>query len=485
MTSESRKQDRDLRVEADALGPVELPAHVRYGVHTQRALENFDLAQRPVHPALVRAYGLVKLACAVTNRKLGFFPNVTAADAVERACREMAEGHLDDEVKVDALQGGAGTSTNLSVSEVIANRALELIGAAHGSYELISPIDHVNLHQSTNDTYPTALRLAAIYALRGLEAAVVLLQEAFQDKEREYSHVVKVARTEYQDAALITLGREMSAYAEAFSRDRWRIYKCEERLRVVNLGGTAVGTGLAAPRDYILRVVDTLREESGVGLARAENLVEATQNTDVFVEVSGILKALAVSLAKTAADLRLLSSGPGAGLGEIRLPPRQAGSSIMPGKVNPVIPEAVQQAAMLVMGLDGVLAAASAAGSLELNAFMPLIADCLLTEIDLLTRACRMLRDRCVQGLEANVERCRAHVENATATATALLAVMSYDEAAAIAGEAATTGRAIRELVVEKGLLTAEEFERVTSFEAVCALGMRRRPQRTGGGGTT
>jgi aspartate ammonia-lyase len=246
------------------------------------------------------------------------------------------------------LQGGAGTSTNMNVNEVLANRALELLGAEHGDYHRVSPLDDVNLHQSTNDTYPTALRLAAIHLLRVLEERVVGLQEAFQAAEKRFAHVVKVGRTEMQDAVLTTLGREMGAYAEAFNRDRWRIYKCEERLRVVNLGGTAIGTGLAAPRQFIFRVVDTLREVTGVGFARAENLVEATQNCDVFVEVSGILKALASSLWKLSSDLRLMSSGPNAGLAEIRLPERQAGSSIMPGKVNPVIPEAVTQAAMMV-----------------------------------------------------------------------------------------------------------------------------------------
>ena len=321
----------DTRLETDLLGTLELPAQARHGIHTARALENFPLLGRPVDGRLVRAFGAVKLAALRTNRALGRFPDASKADAMEEACREMFEGALTRDVLVDALQGGAGTSTNLNVNEVLANRALELLGEPHGTYARVSPLDDLNLHQSTNDTYPTALRLAAIWSLKDLERQVLALQEAFQAKEKAFAHVVKVGRTEMQDAVLLTLGREMGAYAEALNRDRWRLAKCEERLRVVNLGGTAVGTGLAAPREYIFRVVDELREVTGLGLARAENLVEATQNADVFVEVSGLLKALASTLIKISGDLRLLSSGPEAGLGELRLPPRQAGSSIMPG----------------------------------------------------------------------------------------------------------------------------------------------------------
>ena len=332
------------------------------------------------------------------------------ADAIERACRELADGLLDDHIVVDRLQGGAGTSTNMNVNEVIANRALQLLGQPPGAYERVSPLDDVNLHQSTNDTFPTALRLAAIGLLHDLEEEVVSLQEAFQQKEQQFAHIVKVGRTQYQDAVLTTLGREMGAYAEALNRDRWRIYKCEERLRVVNLGGTAIGTGFAAPRQYIFRVVDVLRELSSIGFARAENLTEATQNADVFVEVSGILKAHAMDLLKICGDLRLLSSGPEAGLGEIRLPQRQAGSSIMPGKVNPVIPEAVSQAALMVAGYDATIAVAAGLGSLELNAFLPLVASCLLQSLSLLARSCEILRRHCVEGIEADEERCAAHV---------------------------------------------------------------------------
>ncbi len=461
-----------MRRERDLLGEAAVPAAALHGVHTVRALENFPLSGEPVHGELVRAYGTVKLACARTNRALGAWPGDDAkVDAIEQACRELAAGDLAAHVVVDRLQGGAGTSTNMNVNEVIANRALALLGLPLGSYERVSPLDDVNLHQSTNDTYPTALRLAAITLLHGLEEQVVTLQEAFQQKEQAFAHVVKVGRTEYQDAVLTTLGREMGAYAEALNRDRWRIYKCEERLRVVNLGGTAIGTGFAAPRQYIFRVVDTLREITGIGFARAENLTEATQNADVFVEVSGILKAHAMSLLKICGDLRLLSSGPEAGLGEIRLPQRQAGSSIMPGKVNPVIPEAVSQVAMLVVGYDATIATACGLGSLELNAFLPLVADCLLSSLTYLAHGCEILRRYCVEGIAADEQRCAAHVHASSAAATALVPEIGYDAACELVGQAKAQGATIRQVVIAKGLLSAEQYDELLTAEAVCRLG--------------
>ncbi len=460
------------RTEHDLLGEMALPADALYGIHAARAVENFPLSGRRVHPALIRAYGAVKLACATANHELGYL-NGPVFEAVARACREMDEGMLGDHVVVDALQGGAGTSTNMNVNEVLANRALQILGEAAGSYGIVSPHEHLNLHQSTNDTYPTALKVAAVRELRQLEPAVVALMEAFQEKEKQFSDVVKVARTQLQDAVLITLGREMSAYAEAFARDRWRIYKSEERLRQVNLGGTAIGTGLLAPRKYIFRVVEDLRAITGLGLARAENLVEATQNNDAFVEASGILKTCASNLLKIASDLRLLSSGPEAGFNEIRLPARQAGSSIMPGKVNPVIPEAVTQAALSVIGNDNTLALSCGMGNLELNAFLPLVADCLLTSIDLLRNACAILRRHCVEGLEADRERCARHVNEATACLTALVEPLGYEKAEAIAKRAAADGRSVREVVLAEGLLTAEEFDRLISPERVNMLGSR------------
>lgn len=459
------------RTERDQLGELPIPAAALSGIHTRRAATHFSLAGRPCHVELIRAYGMVKLACARTNRSLGAWEDQAKADAIERACVELAEGLLDEQVIVDALQGGAGTSLNMNVNEVIANRALQILGRRPGDYTYISPTDDINLHQSTNDTYPTALKLAAIRLLHLLEHRLVALQESFQSAEKRFAHIVKVGRTQLQDAVLTTLGREMSAYAEAFGRDRWRVYKCEERLRVINLGGTAIGTGLAAPRAYIFRVTDVLRDLTGIGFARAENLIDCTQNADVFVEVSGILKACASSLLKVSTDLRLLSSGPQAGFGEIRLPARQAGSSVMPGKVNPVIPEAVSQAAMTVIGHDATITAACSAGNLELNPFLPVVADALLTSIDLLSLSCDTLRRFCVDGIEADEDRCRAHVDTASATVTALVGVIGYEEACDIARLAGESTGSIRELVISRGLMTGEDFDALISPESVCRLG--------------
>jgi len=459
----------EFRKERDLLGERDVPADALWGIKTLRALENFPLSGRRVHPGLIHPYGAVKLACARTHRELGWWEEAKA-NAIEAACSEMMEGRLDEHIVVDALQGGAGTSTNMNVNEVLANRALQLLGRPPGDYAAISPLGDLNLHQSTNDTYPTALKVAALRGLRRLEEEVVRLTEAFQRKEKELAGVVKVGRTQMQDAVLITLGREMSAYAEAFARDRWRVYKCRERLRVVNLGGTAIGTGLSAPREYIFRVVDRLREITGLPLARAENLVDATQNADVYVEVSGILKAGAVNLLKVAGDLRFLSSGPDAGIGEITLPPRQPGSSIMPGKVNPVIPEAVSQAAMMVMACDQAIAHA-AAGHLELNPFLPLIADALLHAIDLLANACSMFAALCVDGIRADVARCRHHLLGATAVLTALVEVIGYEAAQEIALAARAEGKTVRQIVLERGLMTEDRFDELISPERVTRLG--------------
>jgi aspartate ammonia-lyase len=461
-----------MRNETDLLGTKQVPSDALWGVHTARAVENFPLTGETVHPELIKAYGDVKLACVQTNIQLGFCKeNRLKAEAIEKACLEMSQGLLNEHILVDALQGGAGTSTNMNINEVIANRALQIMGNKPGNYELVSPLDDINLHQSTNDTYPTALKIASIRLLRQLEQAVVELQEAFQQKEKQFAHVVKIGRTQLQDAVLTTLGREMSAYAEAFNRDRWRIYKCEERLRVINLGGTAIGTGIGAPRQYIFRVVDKLRDNTGIGLARSENLIDGTQNADVFVEVSGILKACATNLYKISNDLRLMASGPDAGFGEMTLPSVQAGSSVMPGKVNPVIPEAAAQASLLVMGNDQVITHACSAGNLELNQFMPLIAHALLQNISLLIRSCNMLTLNCVAGIVANEEVCKNNVDNSTATVTALISKIGYENAAKIAAVTKKENLSVREAAIKLNLLSNIEFEDLINPEAVTRMG--------------
>lgn len=459
------------RTEQDLIGTKQIPADVLWGVHTARAIENFPISGTPVHSELIKAYGEVKLACAQINRQLEYFKDTNKADAIEKASFELAQGILSDHILVDALQGGAGTSTNMNVNEVIANRALQIIGEDLGNYDVISPLDDVNLHQSTNDTYPTALKISAIRLLRELEQSTLQLQEAFQQKEKEFAHIVKIGRTQLQDAVLTTLGREMSAYAEAFNRDRWRIYKCEERLRVVNLGGTAIGTGLGAPKQFIFRVVDKLRENTNIGLARAENLIDNTQNADVFVEISGILKACANNLLKTSNDLRLMSSGPSAGLGEITLPELQAGSSIMPGKINPVIPEAVAQAALAVIGNDQVITQACGSGNLELNQFMPLIAHKLLDSVSLLNNASKIFTEKCVLGIQANQETCRNQVENSTACITALIPKIGYQKASDIAEMVKRQQISVRKAALLSGYLSENEYETLITPEAVCRLG--------------
>ncbi|MBN2064363.1 MAG: aspartate ammonia-lyase [Sedimentisphaerales bacterium] len=458
------------RIENDLLGERQIPVDALWGIHTLRAAENFPLSMRRIDKGLISAYGAVKLAAAEVNSRLGFLAT-DVATAIMTAAREMADGLLDEHIIVDALQGGAGTSTNMNVNEVLANRALILLAHKPGRYDIIDPLDHVNLHQSTNDTYPTALKIACIYKLNTLEQAVAALVEQFQLKEAATAGVVKIARTQLQDAVLTTVGREMSAYAEAFARDRWRIYKCVERLRVVNMGGTAIGTGLGAPRQYIFQTIEQLRVITGLGLARAENMIENTQNADVFVEVSGIMKACAANLIKVATDLRLLSSGPDAGIGELNLPARQSGSSIMPGKINPVIPEAVTQAAIKVAANDQIIFQAASMGNLELNAFMPLIADAMLESLNLLIRACNIFSDLCVKGITVNQSRCQQHLDGSTAVLTALIEKIGYHKAQELGKELAGSGQSIAQTLIERGLLTAEEYKDLVSPNSVTRLG--------------
>ena len=458
------------RTETDALGALPLPADALYGIHTARAVENFSIANRPVRPELIHAYGAVKQACARVNAALDVL-EPEMAKAIEAACEEMRDGRLDHAIRVDALQGGAGTSTNMNVNEVLANRAMQILGHPCGSYTVIDPLQHVNRHQSTNDTYPTALRIALILACRRLEQRLTALQEAFQTREHDFADIVKVGRTQLQDAVLTTLGRSMGAFAEAFSRDRWRIYKCEERLRTVNLGATAIGTGLGAPRHYIFRVTEVLAQLTGIGLARAENLVEATQNQDALVEVSGILTACAANLQKVSQDLRLMASGPEAGLGELSLPQRQCGSSIMPGKINPVIPEAAIQAAQLVQGNHVTVTQACASGNLELNAFLPLVADRLLESVAVLDGAVDALTRHCVEGMTANADTCDRQVQTSTAALTALVEPLGYATCQKLAEALCETGESLPELCERLGLMSAEAARAAISPESVNRLG--------------
>ena len=414
------------RIERDVLGEVELPENAMYGINTARALENFPLGHKRTAMPLIYAMVTVKKAAALTYARLGVRED-GIYQAIAAACDAILAGQYDDAFVTEALQGGAGTSTNMNVNEVIANAALVILGKKPGQYDVIHPLDDVNRGQSTNDVYPTALRIAAIRQLRELSKACADLQEAFQHKEQAYEKTYKLGRTELMDAVPMTAGEEFGAYAQALSRDRWRLYKIEERLRMVNLGGTAIGTADTASRQYRYEVIEQLRQLTGIGLAAAEYPVDLTQNNDVFVEVSGLLKALAVNLMKIANDLRLMNSGPHGGIGEIRLPARQQGSSIMPGKVNPVIPEMVMQCAMKVMADDSAIAMAAAHGEFELNAFEPLIADCLLESLQLLIRSVRIFQTACVEGLEVREDSCRQHLQASAAFGAAYIGALGYD----------------------------------------------------------
>ncbi len=417
------------RTERDILGTRELPGDALYGINTLRAMENFDLGHKRVNLGLIRAMILVKKAAAMTyrDRHLGDWDR---EDAIVRACDLLLRGGMEDSFPLEALQGGAGTSTNMNVNEVIANLAAKLLGGQPGDYDLVHPLDHVNRGQSTNDVYPTALRIAAIAQLRQLSEQCAKLQTALQEKENAWQDVKKLGRTELMDAVPVTLGEEFGAYAQAIARDRWRLYKVEERLRQVNLGGTAVGLSGGAERKYRFGVLEQLRQLTGYGLAAAEYPMDLTQNNDVFVEVSGLLKAMAVNLMKIAGDLRLMGSGPHGGLGELQLRPMQQGSTIMPGKVNPVIPEMTMQCAMRVIANDTAITMAAAHGELELNAFAPLIADCLLESLELMTQAARIFRQRAIEPLEADRDGCARHLEASASFGAEYAAVLGYDTVA-------------------------------------------------------
>ncbi|TVR47579.1 MAG: aspartate ammonia-lyase [Planctomycetota bacterium] len=458
-----------MRRESDALGQVSIPADALYGIHQQRARDAFGHLGGLVSPRLLRAYGAVKLACWRCNAALGYGHDAQTQAAVEAACEELITGDLHRHLPLAALQGGAGTATNLAVNEVLCNRALGMLGLAPGPQQRLQPLRDLNRHQSTNDTYPTALRVAALQALQELEAVITALQNTLHDGERRWQEVVKVGRTQLQDACYTTVGRSFGAWAEAIARDRWRLSKCAERLRLVNLGGTAIGSGLGAPREFIFRVVDVLRAVTGLRLARAENLSDATQHHDALVEVSGMLSAAASNLMKIAGDLRLLASGPHAGLAELRLPPQLTGSSIMPGKVNPVIPEMVQQAAMQICANHQTITQAVGMGSLELNPFMPLIADRLLASMELLTGAAEALDQRCLRGLEINHEHLARQVSNSTVSlATALAGHLGHE---AVEGLLADGSADLGERACAAGLLSAEDLQRLSSAAQVLRLG--------------
>lgn len=449
----------DVRVEHDLLGDREVPVTAYYGVHTARARENFPITGTPIsrHPELVVAMACVKQAAAQANRRLGALDDARA-DAIVAACDEIKAGALHEHFVVDVIQGGAGTSTNMNANEVIANRALELLGHPRGDYATLHPLEHVNLGQSTNDVYPTALKVGLQFAVHRLRLAMAELVAAFADKAVEFAGHLKMGRTQLQDAVPMTLGQEFGSYAVMVGEDADRLGEAASLISEINLGGTAIGTGLNAPGGYAAAVCEELRRITELPLVTASNLVEATQDVGAFVQLSGVLKRTAVKLSKICNDLRLLSSGPRAGLGEINLPAVQAGSSIMPGKVNPVIPEVVNQVAFEVIGHDIAVSMAAEAGQLQLNAFEPLIAHSLFESLAHLRAACDTLRTRCVVGITANVAHMRAQVDHSIGLVTALNPYIGYEAATRLAADALQSDSDIASLVLDRGLLTASEL---------------------------
>lgn len=451
-----------MRIERDFLGEVKISDEVYYGVQTTRALNNFVITGHRLNDDFIKALGIVKAAAAKANMRTGRMPSKIGA-AIVQAAEEIIEGKLHDQFVVDCIQGGAGTSMNMNANEVIANRALELINDKKGNYALVSPNNHVNMAQSTNDVIPTAIRLCTITKAKKLLTALEDLATVFTEKGDAFSHVLKMGRTHLQDAVPITLGQEFYAYAEAVKRCMNRLADNIKHLHAVNMGATAVGTGLNAEPEYIQYVVEELSTLVGESIVSAKNLVDATQNTDEIAEISGSLKVTALALSKIANDLRLMASGPRCGFSELILPAMQPGSSIMPGKVNPVIPETVNQVAFQVIGNDLAISMAVEAGQFELNVMEPVMAYNLFNSLTILANAVNTLNHKCIKNIQANEERCREMIDRSVGVVTALLPHIGYEQSSYIAKEALATGRAVKELIIEKGLLTAEQLDVILS----------------------
>jgi len=456
------------RLEHDLLGEREVPADVYWGIHTLRALENFPISGQPIgsYGDLACALAFVKQAAASANHELGLL-DAGRCEAICQACREIEAGALHEQFVVDVIQGGAGTSTNMNANEVIANRALELLGRERGDYAFLHPIEHVNLSQSTNDVYPTAMRVAIGFAIERLLTAMSELRAEFAAKSDEFRDVIKMGRTQLQDAVPMTLGQEFSTYAVMMHEDEERLSEAAKLMVEINLGATAIGTGINTDPRYAALACRNLSELTALSLVPALNFIEATQDTGAFVQLSGVLKRIATKLSKVCNDLRLLSSGPQAGLNEINLPPRAAGSSIMPGKVNPIIPEVVNQIAFEVIGNDVTVSFASEAGQLQLNAFEPIIAHSIFKSLQHLHAGCVTLRKNCVAGITANRERLADTVRRSVGLATALNPYIGYENATRVAQEALRTGRGVAELVVEMGLMDKAQLEAVLRPEVL------------------
>ena len=460
------------RTEHDLLGDLPVPADAYYGVQTARALENFHISgvELRLYPNLIKAFAMVKLAAARANHDCGLFSR-DILTGIEGACRELIDGRLHDEFRLDVFQGGAGTSTNMNANEVIANRALELMGHRKGEYKHCDPHDHVNCSQSTNDAYPTALHVGMALGNVQLVASVNALIESFRRKGKEFGGIVKMGRTQLQDAVPMTLGQEFTAFAETLAGEVRALEAVQRVLCEVNMGATAIGTGLNAPAGYADKCVKHLAEITGFPIHLAEDLIEATQDTQAFVLYSSCMKSLAIKLSKVCNDLRLLASGPRCGLREINLPAKQPGSSIMPGKVNPVIPEVVNMVCFRIIGSDLTVSMAAEGGQLQLNVFEPVIAACVFEAQTMFINAARTLRVHCVDGITANPDVCRHYVDYSIGTVTALNPVIGYDRSTELAAEAMKTGRGIMELIREKKILTEAQIKEILNPAAMTGQG--------------
>ena len=451
---------KKFRLESDSIGEKEVPIDAYYGVQTLRAYENFRISGLKSHDEFIRAIVEVKKAAALTNKKVGVIP-INVADAMVQACDEILSGKFIENFIVDPIQGGAGTSFNMNANEVVSNRAIEILGGEKGDYSIVHPNDHANCGQSTNDVFPSAGKIATARLLKKGVLALEKFHDALIEKAKEFANVIKMGRTEMQDAVPISFGQSFTAYAKAIERDIKRFNHAIKEISKLNMGGTAIGTTITADPEYVKNIVPTLSEVTGMQLTQAEDLVDATQNLDCFVFVSGMLKACATNLSKMANDLRLMSSGPRTGFAEINLPAKQNGSSIMPGKINPVIPEVINQIAFNVIGNDMTITMATEAGQLELNAFEPIIFHCLFEQLETITNGVNIFRKDCVEGITINTEACVDEVERSIGIVTALCPYIGYTKAASIAKRALKEKRNVRDVLIEEKVVNKEDLNKI------------------------
>ncbi|BFL46252.1 aspartate ammonia-lyase [Lactonifactor longoviformis] len=472
MVEKIKLDGRDYRMEKDSIGEMDVPGEVYYGVQSMRAAENFRITGLSMHPEIIVSLAYIKKAAAITNCEVGTLDR-KLGEAIVQACDEIIGGKLHEQFIVDPIQGGAGTSLNMNANEVIANRAIELLGGEKGDYSIVHPNDHVNCGQSTNDVIPTAGKMTSLRLLENAQKELRRLYDVLKEKAKEFDSIIKMGRTQLQDAVPVRLGQEFKAYAEAVKRDVYRMDVAKDEMRSLNLGGTAIGTGVNADTQYVKRIVPNLDKITGMGFIQAYDMLDATSNLDSFVAVSGAVKACAVTLSKIANDLRLMSSGPRTGFGEINLPEKQNGSSIMPGKVNPVIPEVVNQVAFHIIGNDMTITMAAEAGQLELNAFEPIIFYNLFQSIDTLAYAVQTFVDNCVTGISANAERCRQLVEGSVGVITALCPHIGYQKAAKIAKKALASRKSVRDLILEEEIVDKDKLECILDPLAMTEPGIK------------